>query len=182
MHLIQRVITNRRFTAQTAKFVRRYVSTTTNTSSALVEPVADGVVTPANPKLAAIVDQIAQLNLLEVSELSTLLKKTLNLPDAPMVSYGAPAAQAAAPAEEEEAPTGPVVIQTAFKVKMISYDESKKIALIKEIKKQCEGVNLVQAKKILEALPSFIKEDVSKEEAQAFKETFESFGAVVEIV
>lgn len=181
MHLIQRAITNRRFTAQAVKYVRGYVSATNKTSSALVEPVPDGTITPVSPKLAAIVDQIAQLNLLEVSELSTLLKKTLNLPDAPMVSYGAPVA-AAAPAEEDEVAAGPAVIQTAFKVKIVSYDESKKIPLIKEIKKQCEGVNLVQAKKILEALPSFIKEDVSKDEAAAFKETFEKFGAVIEVV
>lgn len=98
-----------------------------------------------------------------------------------MVSYGAPVGQAA-PVEEEEQATGPTIIQTAFKVKMISFDEAKKIALIKEIKKQCEGVNLVQAKKILDTLPGYIKEDVSKDQANSFKEIFEQLGAVIEVV
>lgn len=182
MHLFQRAITNRRFTAQLVQCVRRgFVSTTSKTSSALAQPIPEGTDTPANPKLLAIVQEISKLNLLEVSELSTLLKKTLNLPDAPMVSYGGPAT-AAAPAEDEEQAAGPAVIQTSFKVKLVRFDETKKIALIKEIKNQCEGVNLVQAKKILDALPNFIKEDVSKDEAQALKESFEKLGAVIEVV
>lgn len=107
----------------------------------------------------------------------------VNLPDAPMVSYCAgPAAPAAAPAKEEKQVAAPVIIQTAFKVKLVSFDEGKKIALIKAIKAQCEGVNLVEAKKILETLPSYIKEDVSRDQAEALKDTFEKIGAVIEVI
>ena len=52
---------------------------------------------PAADKLQRIVDDISQLTLLEVAALNQLLKKTLNIPDAPVVSYGA--APAAAPKE-----------------------------------------------------------------------------------
>ena len=51
-------------------------------------------------KIQRIVSDISQLNLLEVAELNQLLKTTLNIPDAPMMAYGAPAA--AGPAAPKE--------------------------------------------------------------------------------
>lgn len=51
-------------------------------------PVPEGSDKPANPKLDTIVNQIAGLNLLEVSELSSLLKRKLNLPDTAMMPVG----------------------------------------------------------------------------------------------
>lgn len=61
-------------------------------------PVPEGADKPFNPKLDNIVSQIASLNLLEVSELSSLLKSKLNLPDTAMMPMGGFVAQAAAPA------------------------------------------------------------------------------------
>ncbi|KAG5888752.1 hypothetical protein JTB14_021499 [Gonioctena quinquepunctata] len=40
------------------------------------------------PKIEKLVTEISQLNLIEVSELSDLLKKRLNLPDAPVMPVG----------------------------------------------------------------------------------------------
>lgn len=183
MNLLRQVISNRRAVTHFGKYARSFVSSTNTRSSAqaLVEPAPEGSGPPPNPKLQAIVNNIAELNLLEVSELSALLKKTLNLPDAPVVAFGA-AAPAQAPAEEEEAAAGPAVVQSLFKVKLQSFDDSKKIVLIKELKNQCEGMNLVQAKKFIESAPAFVKEDLSKDEAEALKAALEKFGAVVEIV
>lgn len=62
----------------------------------LTIPVPEGSDKPANPKLDTIVNQIAGLNLLEVSELSSLLKRKLNLPDTAMMPVGF--AQGSAPA------------------------------------------------------------------------------------
>lgn len=184
MHLLRQVIANRRAITHVGKYARTFVSSTNVRSSAeaLREPAPEGSGPPPNPKLQAIVSDIAALNLLEVSELSALLKKTLNLPDAPVVAFGAGVAPAQAPAEEEEASAGPAVIQSLFKVKLQSFDESKKIVLIKELKNQCEGMNLVQAKKFIESAPAFVKEDLSKDEAEALKAALEKFGAVVEVV
>ena len=56
------------------------------------------------------------------------------------------AAPAAAPAEDEE-PEPVVAVQTSFTLKLDKFDDSKKVALIKELKNQLEGMNLVQAKK-----------------------------------
>lgn len=184
MYFLQKVYSNRRVATQLSKYARRFISTTNVQSSAeaLTIPVPEGSDGPANPKLLAIVNDIAKLNLLEVSELSSLLKKTLNLPDAPVVAYGGGVAAAPAAAAEEEEAAGPAVIQTAFKVKLISFDDTKKIALIKELKNQCEGMNLVQAKKFIESAPAFIKEDIAKDDATALKEALEKVGAVIEVV
>lgn len=186
MHSLRQIISNRRAVTQFGNYARNFVSTTNvrTTAQAITEPVPEGSELPPNPKLQAIVNDIAKLNLLEVSELSTLLKKTLNLPDAPVVSYGVGGGASAAPvaAEEEEAAGGPAVIQTLFKVKLNSFDDSKKIVLIKELKNQCEGMNLVQAKKFIESAPAIVKEDLSKEEAEALKAALEKFGAAVEVL
>ena len=135
------------------------------------------------PKITALVDQIAALNLLEVSDLNALLKERLNISDAPVMMAGgmggAPAA-AAAPEEEEEE-EAPAAVQTAFTIKLKEFDTAKKVALIKELKAQIEGMNLVQAKKFVESAPAVVKADVSKDEAEALKKALEAAGAVCEI-
>lgn len=62
----------------------------------LTIPVPEGSSKPANPKLDTIVDQISSLSILEVSELSSLLKTKLNLPDTAMMPMGVGFAQAPA--------------------------------------------------------------------------------------
>lgn len=157
-------------------------ATQTQGAEKLTIPVPEGTDKPANPKLMKIVTDISQLNLLEVSELSGLLKKTLNLPDAPMMPAfamaGGPAGQAANDDEEEAAPKK---VQTAFKVKLMKFDEKQKVALIKEIKNLLEGMNLVQAKKFVESAPTIVKEEIPKEEADKLKEALIKVGAVIEI-
>ncbi|XP_050093663.1 39S ribosomal protein L12, mitochondrial [Anopheles aquasalis] len=149
----------------------------------LTIPVPEGTDKPADPKLVSIVDSIAKLNLLEVSELSTLLKRKLNLPDTAMMPVGGFGAFTGAPApaaaDEEEA--APKVVKTTFKVKLVKFDEKQKVALIKEVKNLLEGMNLVQAKKFVESAPTLVKEDIPKEEAEKLKEAFTKVGAVIEI-
>ncbi|KAJ8967609.1 hypothetical protein NQ314_002727 [Rhamnusium bicolor] len=43
---------------------------------------------PVSPKIEKLVTEISQLNLIEVSELSGLLKKRLNLPRCPSIPSG----------------------------------------------------------------------------------------------
>ncbi|XP_055627143.1 39S ribosomal protein L12, mitochondrial [Toxorhynchites rutilus septentrionalis] len=168
----------------------RYISTAISTRNAdaavaapvekLTIPVPEGTEKPVNPKLASIVDSIAALNLLEVSELSGLLKKKLNLPDAPMMPMGFSAAgPAAAPVDEDEA--APKIVKTTFKVKLVKFDEKQKVALIKEVKNLLDGMNLVQAKKFVESAPTLVKEDIPKDEAEKLKDAFTKVGAVIEI-
>lgn len=83
-------------------------------TSTLSIPVPEGVEKPASPKIEKIVSEITNLNLLEVSELSQVLKKRLNLPDAPMMPAGGFFAGAPALQDEEEAV--PKAVKTNFTV------------------------------------------------------------------
>ena len=47
-------------------------------------------------------------------------------------------------------------------MKLLKFDTAKKVALIKELKNQVEGMNLVQAKKFVESAPAVVKSDISK--------------------
>lgn len=178
---VRNVIAHNQSTAATA------VSSSSSSSNSPILPIptADGHTAPSSPKLVKLVGEIAQLNLLEVAELSSLLKKTLNLPDAPMMPAGgyaafAPARGGAASGEDEEE-AAPKKVQTAFKVKLMKFDEKQKVPLIKEIKNLLEGMNLVQAKKFVESAPTIVKEELPKEEAEKLKAALEKVGAVVEL-
>eukprot|EP01136_Pigoraptor_vietnamica_P015282 Opistho-1_new@58268 len=69
----------------------------------------------ANPKIQALVEQISKLTLLEVAELTSTLKTTLNIKDAPMMA-AAPAAAAAAPAAAAKAEAPKEAAKTEFTV------------------------------------------------------------------
>lgn len=151
----------------------------TTGASKLTPPPPEGVAKPVNPKLESIVNNIAALNLLEVSELSALLKQKLNLPETAFVPQMA--AGPARPAADDEEEAAPKKVQTSFKVKLVKFDEKQKVALIKEIKNLLEGMNLVQAKKFVESAPTVVKQDIPKDEAEKLKEALSKAGAVIEI-
>ena len=46
--------------------------------------------------------------------------------------------------QDEESSEEPVAVKTAFNVKLTKFDDTKKVALIKEIKSAVSGLNLVQ--------------------------------------
>ncbi|CAG4975633.1 unnamed protein product [Colias eurytheme] len=150
----------------------------TEAISPLTVPPPEGVDKPVSAKLEKIVTDITNLSLLEVSELSQVLKKRLNLPDAPVMPMGG-FAMAAPVAEEEEA--APKAVKTSFTVKLTKFDEKQKVALIKEVKSLLEGFNLVQAKKFVESAPTVVKADISKDEAEKLKEALTKVGAEIEI-
>nr|CAG4637567.1 EOG090X0O3H [Ceriodaphnia reticulata] len=132
-------------------------------------------------KIQKIVTDISQLTLIEVAELNQMLKTTLKIPDAPVMAYGAGPAAPAQPKEEEDEAPKPKA-QTSFTVKLTKYDETKKIALIKEVKNVVEGMNLVQAKKFVETLPAVVRADIPKEEAEKLKDAIAAAGGICEIV
>ena len=78
--------------------ISRNVQAQSASAEKLSIPVPEGANKPVNPKLDNIVSQIAGLNLLEVSELSSLLKSKLNIPDTAMMPMGGFAGPAAAAA------------------------------------------------------------------------------------
>ena len=64
---------------------------------------------------------------------------------------------------------------------MEAFAADKKVALIKEIKNNVEGMNLVQAKKFVESAPAVVKTDLSKDEADKLKAALELVGGTCKI-
>ncbi|KAH8594856.1 ribosomal protein L7/L12 C-terminal domain-containing protein [Bisporella sp. PMI_857] len=134
--------------------------------------------TATNPKVTEIVDQISQLTLLETADLVASLKSRLNIPDLPVGGFAAaPAAQVAAPVEEEEAAPAKQE-KSLFNLKLESFEATSKPKIIKEIKSML-GLSLVDSKKFVESAPKLMKEGVPKEEAEKIIATLKELGAVV---
>ncbi|XP_011164374.1 39S ribosomal protein L12, mitochondrial [Solenopsis invicta] len=149
------------------------------TEAAPPAPPPSGTNKLVDPKIDKIANDITALNLIEVAELSDLLKKRLNLPDAPMMPVGGFVAPSQAAEEEEETHKH---VQTEFTVKLTGFDEKQKVALIKEVKSLLPDTNLVQAKKFVESAPTVVKADVSKDEAEKLRDALTKVGATIEIV
>ena len=162
---------------------RAFSSTILNQSTPLAAPDFEGQPKVYSEKITSLVKQISQLNLLEVSDLNDLLRKTLNIRDVPMGGSFAATATAAAPAAaapvEEEA--APVSTKSSFRLKLVGFNQDKKVQLIKEIKSIGDNMNLVQAKKFVESVPQVLKDNIGKEEADKLKQLLEKAGATVEI-
>ncbi|CAG2106503.1 unnamed protein product [Medioppia subpectinata] len=164
--------------------LQRWTQTQTLTTAAdgLIQPPAASIDDKQYPeKIVKIVADISNLTLIEVSDLNQLLKKTLNIADTPMMAMGAMPMAAAAPAEEEEEEVASKTVQTSFTLKLNKFDDTKKVALIKEIKAVVEGMNLVQAKKFVESVPQIIKANLPKDEAEKLKTALEAVGGVCAI-
>lgn len=134
------------------------------------------------PKIQQLVRDIAGLTLLEVADLNELLKKTLKIPDVGLVPAGAaPAAAAAAPAAPEAAEDDvpKQKERTHFTVRLTEAKPVDKVKLIKELKNYIQGINLVQAKKLVESLPQEVKANVAKAEAEKIKAALEAVGGTV---
>ncbi|NWU98398.1 DIC protein, partial [Upupa epops] len=133
-----------------------------------------------SPKVRQLVRDIAGLTLLEVADLNALLKETLKIPDVAVMPAAATLLpNQAAPQEEEEAV--PLKKEkTHFTVRLTELKPADKVKLIKEVKNFVPGVNLVQAKKLVESLPQEIKANVSKEEAEKIKAALEAAGGTTQ--
>ncbi|HIS66208.1 MAG TPA: 50S ribosomal protein L7/L12 [Candidatus Scatomorpha stercoravium] len=124
----------------------------------------------ASEKVTALIEEISNLSVLELSELVHALEEKFGVSAAAVAAPAAGAAGAAAPAEEEK---------TEFDVVMKSFG-SEKIKVIKEVR-AITGLGLAEAKALVEKVPAKIKEGVSKDDAEALKKQLEAVGAEVEL-
>ncbi|MCF6217107.1 MAG: 50S ribosomal protein L7/L12 [Emcibacter sp.] len=118
--------------------------------------------------LNKIADELSSLTVMEAAELSKILEEKWG------VSAAAPVAAAAAAAPVEAAE-----VKDEFDVVMTSFGE-KKINVIKEVR-AITSLGLKEAKEMVEAVPSTIKEAASKAEAEEVKAKLEAAGATVEL-
>ncbi len=123
----------------------------------------------ASEKVTAMIEEIKALSVLELSELVHELEDTFGV-SAAAVAAPAAGAAAAAPAAEEK---------TEFDVIMKSFG-AEKINVIKEVR-AITGLGLAEAKALVEKVPAKIKEQVSKDDAEALKKQLEAVGAEVEL-
>ena len=126
--------------------------------------------------LEQIAEDLSNLTVLEVAELSKMLEDKWGVTAAAAAPVAvaampgaAPAAGGAEPAEEKD----------EFDVVLASAGE-KKINVIKEVR-AITGLGLKEAKDLVESAPKPIKEGVPKDEADKLKEQLEGVGATVEV-
>ena len=118
--------------------------------------------------VAALAEQIQGLTLMEAADLVKELEEKLG------VSAAAPMAMAAAPAA---APAAAEEEQTEFTVTLKAVGANK-IQVIKAVR-EATGLGLKEAKAVVDEAPKAVKENVSKEEAEALKTALEATGAEV---
>jgi large subunit ribosomal protein L7/L12 len=118
-----------------------------------------------------ILEAIASMTVLEVSELVKAMEEKFGVTAAAPVAVAAAGAAPAAAAAEEK---------TEFTVVLKSFDDTKKIPVIKEVR-AITGLGLKEAKDLVEAGNKTIKENVSKDDAAKIKKQLEAAGGVVEI-
>jgi large subunit ribosomal protein L7/L12 len=122
-----------------------------------------------------ILDAISAMTVLEVSELVKAMEEKFGVsaaaPVAVAVAGGAAGGGAPAEAAEEK---------TEFNVILKAFDDTKKIAVIKEVR-AVTGLGLKEAKDLVEGAPKALKEGVSKDEAAKIKEQVAAAGGTVEI-
>ena len=119
--------------------------------------------------IAAIIEEIKGLTILELNELVKAVEEEFGVSAAAPVGAVA-VAGAAAPAAEEK---------TEFDVILASAG-AKKLDVIKVVR-EITGLGLKDAKDLVESAPKAIKEGATKDEAEALKKQLEEGGATVEI-
>lgn len=119
-----------------------------------------------------VIDFIANMSVLELSELVKELEEKFGVSAAApvaMMAAAGPAGDASAAAEEK----------TEFDV-ILTTSGDKKIAVIKEVR-AITGLGLKEAKDLVDSAPKAVKEGIAKEEAEKIKAQLEEAGAQVEL-
>jgi large subunit ribosomal protein L7/L12 len=117
-----------------------------------------------------ILEAIANMSVMEVVDLIEAMEEKFNVSAA---SFAMPVAAAGA------APAAAAEEKTEFNVVMTGFGD-KKVEVIKAIR-TITGLGLKEAKDLVEAVPSPVKEGVSKADADSIKKQLEEAGATVEI-
>lgn len=124
----------------------------------------------ASEKVAAMLEEIKGMTVLELSELVKAVEEEFGVSAAAAVAVAAPSGGEAAAAVEEK---------TEFDVVLASVG-AEKIKVIKAVR-EITGLGLADAKALVDGAPKTVKEAVPKDEAEAMKAKLEEVGAGVEL-
>ena len=123
----------------------------------------------ASEKITALVEQVKELTVLELSELVHTLEEVFGV-SAAAAAVAAPAAGAAAEAAEEK---------TEFDV-ILKDAGASKLNVIKVVR-AATGLGLKDAKDLVDNCPKTLKEAVSKEDAEKLVAELKEAGATAEL-
>ena len=123
----------------------------------------------ASEKIAAMIETIKELTVLELSELVHAVEEEFGVSAAAAVAVAAPVDGGAAAVEEK----------TEFDV-ILAEVGAEKIKVIKVVR-EITGLGLAEAKAVVDGAPKALKEAISKDDAEAIKAKLEEVGAKVEI-
>ena len=124
----------------------------------------------ASEKIAAMIEEVKTLSVLELAELVHALEEEFGV-SAAAAAVAAPAAGgAAAPAEEEK---------TEFDV-VLKEVGGNKIAVIKAVR-EATGLGLKEAKALVDEATATVKEAMPKADAEALAEKLKEAGATAEL-
>lgn len=115
-----------------------------------------------------ILDAISEMSVMQIVELISAMEEKFGVTAAAAAVAAGPAAAADAGVE-----------QTEFAIHLTEAGD-KKVNVIKAVR-ELTGLGLKEAKALVDGAPSVIKEDVSKDEAEAAKKALEEAGAKVEL-
>ena len=121
--------------------------------------------------LEKIAEDLSSLTVLEAADLAKILEEKWGVSAAAPVAVAAVAGGGDASASAEA--------KTEFSVSLTSVGE-KKINVIKEVR-SATGLGLKEAKDLVEAAPSIVKEGIPEAEANEIKAKLEEAGATVEL-
>lgn len=124
----------------------------------------------ASEKIAAMIEEVKTLSVLELAELVHALEEEFGVSAAAAAAPAAAAGGAAAPAEEEK---------TEFDV-VLKEVGANKIAVIKVVR-ELTGLGLKEAKAMVDAAPATVKEAVAKADAEGMVEKLKEAGATAEL-
>ena len=120
-------------------------------------------------KIAALIEEVKNLSVLELSELVHALEDTFGV-SAAAAAVAGPAAGGAAEAAEEK---------TEFDV-ILKNAGANKIGVIKVVR-AATGLGLKEAKELVDAAPKAVKEQISKDDAEKLAAELKEAGAEVEL-
>lgn len=128
----------------------------------------------SSDKVTKLVDAVAELSVLELSELVTALQDKFGVSAMPVAA--APAA-AAAPVAGAEAPAESGAIQTVI----MTNSGANKISVIKALREINQNLTLMDAKGMTEQVPAEILKDAKAEDVKSASDKLKAAGATVEL-
>lgn len=148
-------------------------------------PPAEGDVAPfTSPKIEALFQKIIYLDMVEVHLLAELINEKLGITisdaERERMARGGGGKKKGGAGGGGDVPAEAVEEKTAFDLKLTGFDAKSKIKVIKEVRGMT-SLGLKEAKELVEGVPSVVKKDIKKEEAEEMKAKLEALGATVEI-